>query len=216
MIPNYEADVTAAIAKYPEAFSHAHHDGDPRRLEFIKLLGRDLHAKDVNVWCNGKRGNPKDLSADAINILCGSADSAGRTPDGQPCVVVDVISNAGLPSATAAWGVYNTLVEGSGAHVDPATVGTAPAPAQPPPGREEALDELNYLDHYYAAPEGLQRANGLSLNGKPDFEGIAAWYLDVYQVQRMSGKSRADARAAYVSQIRHSQEWQAKHPGETP
>ena len=90
-----------------------------------------------------------------------------------------------------------------------------PMPTQPP-GREEALDEMNWLDRYYASPEGLQRPNGLSLNGKPDFEGIAAWYLDVYQRERMKGRSRADARAAYVSDIRHSDEWKQKHPGETP
>lgn len=99
--------------------------------------------------------------------------------------------------------------------------GSHPTPPQPPqatqpPGREEALDELHWLDAYYASPEGLQRPNGLSLGGKPDFEGIAAWYLDVYQRARMAMQSRADARAAYVRQIRHSAEWQAKHPGETP
>lgn len=97
--------------------------------------------------------------------------------------------------------------------------GVPPTPQPPqtqPPGREEALDELNWLDSYYAAPEGLQRPNGLSLNGKPDFEGVAAWYLDVYQRERMAEKSRADSRAAYVSQIRHSDEWKQKHPGETP
>jgi len=91
-----------------------------------------------------------------------------------------------------------------------------PAPVPVVPGREEALDELAWLDAYYAAPEGLQRPNGLSLNGKPDFLGIAAWYLDEYQQARIAGKSRADARAVYVSKIRHSDEWKAKHPGETP
>ena len=85
-----------------------------------------------------------------------------------------------------------------------------------PPGREEALDELKWLDGFYQAPEGLQRPQGLSLNGKPDFEGVAAWYLDVYQRERMAMKSRADARAAYVTLIRQSAEWRAKHQGETP
>lgn len=100
--------------------------------------------------------------------------------------------------------------------------GGLPHPPQPPtptpvvPGREEALDEMNYLDAYYKSPEGLQRENGLSLAGKPDFLGIAAWYLDVYQQARIHGKTREEARAAYVSDIRHSDEWKQKHPGETP
>src|SRR5687768_4326859 len=91
MIPNYLADVQAAKLKYADAWSHAHVHGDPRRLEWIKLFAKDLHAKDPNCNLNGKRGNRHDLSADAINILCDAADSAGRTPEGQPCVVVDVI-----------------------------------------------------------------------------------------------------------------------------
>lgn len=91
-----------------------------------------------------------------------------------------------------------------------------PTPLPVVPGRGEALDELNWLDSYYAAPEGLQRPNGLSLNGKPDFEGVAAWYLDEYQQWRIAGKSRAEARAHVVNLIRHSDEWRIKHPGETP
>lgn len=103
----------------------------------------------------------------------------------------------------------------------PAYLGGSAVPVPPVsvpvvPGREEALDELNWLNGYYKAPEGLQRPKGLSLNDAPDFEGVAAWYLDVYQKARIAGKSRADARAAYVSDIRHSAEWQVKHPGETP
>lgn len=95
-------------------------------------------------------------------------------------------------------------------------------PVQPPtrngrlPSREEALDELNFLDQYYASKEGLDRKQGLSMAGAPDFLGVAAWYLDVYQNARLSGASRAEARAAYISEIRHSNEWKAKHPGETP
>lgn len=216
-IPNYKQDVEAAQAKYADAWAHAHVEGDPRRLEFIKLLAKDLHIKDPKVNCNGKRSNPNELSADAINILCLSTDSAGRTPDGRPCVVVDVIGGAGGPNPTPAWTVYNTLVEGSGAPVNPNSIpAPVPVPAAQPPGRDEALNELNWLDAYYMAPEGLQRPEGLSLQGAPDFEGIAAWYLDVYQRARMAGKSKEDARAAYVKEIRSSAEWRAKHPGETP
>src|SRR4029453_16731963 len=63
----------------------------------------------------------------------------------------------------------------------------APGPPAPPqpltvvPNRAEALDELHFLDSYYSSAEGLQRANGLSQNGKPEFNAVAAWYLDVYQ-----------------------------------
>lgn len=98
-----------------------------------------------------------------------------------------------------------------------------PNPVPPPathagslPGREEALDELNFLDRYYHSREGLDRQQGLSIAGAPDFEGVAAWYLDVYQNERLKGASREQARAAYIKNIRNSNEWKSKHPGETP
>jgi hypothetical protein len=139
MIPNYLREVHAARSKYAEAWAHAHVDGDPRRLEWIKFLVADLRAIDPDVGCNGKRGDPRNLSADAINILCDAADSEGRTPGGLPCVVVDVIGSAGArppytasnPAPFPTWNVFTTLVEGSGANVDP---GGIPVPPPPPSG----------------------------------------------------------------------------------
>ena len=126
-LPNYFKEVEAAIEKYPDAFAHAHVQGDPRATEFIKLLAKDLHAIDPHVGCNGKRGDPDVISMDAVNILCTAAESDGRTPDNRPCVVVDVIAHAGAkppytasnPAPKAAWNVYKTKVEGSGANVNP-------------------------------------------------------------------------------------------------
>jgi hypothetical protein len=140
-----------------------------------------------------------------------------------PHRIYDLVRNGGAPNAEPIFDDTHHTGKPSDFTAPLPYDGTAPVPMPPqppmptqPPGREEALDEMNWLDGYYAAPEGLQRPNGLSLNGKPDFEGIAAWYLDIYQRERMAMKTRADARAAYVSQIRHSAEWQSKHPGETP
>lgn len=138
MIPNYKRDVEAAQGAYPDAWAHAHIEGDPRRHEFIKLLGADLHAKDANVALNGKRGDPNDLSMDAVNILCDAADSQGRTPEGLPCVVVDVIARGGAlppytpqnPAPSPAWSVFTDKPQGSGAHVLP---GAAPEPPVPQP-----------------------------------------------------------------------------------
>ena len=129
MIPNYISYVEDAKKNYPEAWKHAHVAGDPRRWDFIRLLAADIHAVDLSVGLNGKRGNPNDLSMDALNILCDKSDSDGRTPDGEPCVVVDVIGGAGGPNPTPVWNVYDTEVEGSGAWVDP---GESPEPPQPP------------------------------------------------------------------------------------
>lgn len=131
MIPNYLEDVKAAKVKYADAWTHAHVAGDPRRHDWIRLFAKDLHAKDVHVGLNGKRGNPLDLSMDAINLLCDEDESDGRTPEGFPCVVVDVIGSAGIPSQFPVWNVLDTLIEGSGAWVDPTA--TPPIPQPPPP-----------------------------------------------------------------------------------
>ena len=202
---------------FPRAWAHAH-SGDSETEDFIRMLAARLYAIDHRFGLNGKRGDPNDISDDAINYIGEGPGTDPRT--GSPVTVFDVIRGAGGTNPQPSWDRID--LPGPGAWVKPAqgTSDPAPAPVPPmptrPPGREEALDELKWLDGYYAAPEGLQRPNGLSLNGKPDFEGIAAWYLDVYQRERMGMKSRAEARAACVSQIRHSAEWQAKHPGETP
>lgn len=158
MIPNYKHDVEAAAVKYADAWKHAHVEGDPRRLEFIKLLARDLHVKDPKVNCNGKRGNPNDLSADALNILCHKDDSAGRTPDGRPCVVVDVIGGAGGSNPQPAWIVYNTLVEGSGAAVDPNKIpAPAPAPAATFPYPDEGTAVLDFEQRVEKAYKAAKR-----------------------------------------------------------
>ena len=67
------------------------------------------------------------------------------------------------------------------------------------------------LDAFYAAPEGLQRPNGLSISGGPDFLGIAAWIFDVYLSERLSGGSPTVAWTRVVNAIQDTQEWKSKH-----
>lgn len=105
----------------------------------------------------------------------------------------------------------------------PDTPPKPPQPLTPPvvlPDRGEMMQEGQFLHAYYISPWGLQRPQGLWIVGPdgighPDWEGIAAWLWDVYLKARVAGKSRAEARAAYITQIRQSAEWRTKHPGET-
>ncbi len=82
--------------------------------------------------------------------------------------------------------------------------------------RGEFLQAMQRLDAFYRAPEGLQRTAGLSIDGAPDFEGIAAWIFDVYLNQRLAGRSVEAAWAEVVRNIEASDEWRSKHPGGTP
>jgi tartrate-resistant acid phosphatase type 5 len=75
---------------------------------------------------------------------------------------------------------------------------------------------MNRLHQFYAAADGLKRPNGLSIDGAPDFLGLAAWVFDVYFACRSSGQSPDDAWNEVVARITQSEEWRVKHPGETP
>ena len=77
--------------------------------------------------------------------------------------------------------------------------------------RNEFLNVLNQLDAFYAAPAGLQRPNGLSISGGPDFLGIATWVFDIYLNARLSGVSAANAWTRVQDAIRATDEWRAKH-----
>jgi hypothetical protein len=77
--------------------------------------------------------------------------------------------------------------------------------------RDEFLDVLNRLDRFYAAPEGLQRPNGLSISGGPDFLGIATWIFDIYLAERLNGISPNGAWTITENAIRATNEWRGKH-----
>lgn len=82
--------------------------------------------------------------------------------------------------------------------------------------RNEFFAAMTWLDGFYKEPDGLMRPNGLSLNGRPDFEGIAAWIFDVYLAARWSGDTPDSAKQQVISSIQHTDEWAQKHPGKPP
>ena len=215
MIPNYLEHVKAAKDRYPEAWRHAHVDGDPLKREWIKLLAADLHAIDARVGCNGKRGNPNDLSMDALNVL-DPDDGPGRTPDGKRCWVVDVIGGAGGPTPQPIWNAFDDPGASSGAWVKPGPAITLMPPTLPdrPPDRPTALPKgeayaaLRALNAFYQAPEGLQRPGGLVRpddHGRSvaDMEAIAQWFYQLV-IERVSLED-------VFTQIRASHEYRQKH-----
>lgn len=222
MIPNLLSEVAQAKHDFPQEWRDAH-TSNSRTEAFIKLLAARLHAVDPRFGLNGKRGVATDLSDDAINFLCEASESTGRTPEGLPCVVIDVIASAGTDNASPAWQVFTKAPEANGAWVKP---GAASAPGQPPkpvepphvcppppvftpPSRAEMMDEGAKLHQFYI--DGLRREHGLWIAGHPDWEGIGAWLFDVYLNARVAGKSREDSRALYQDAIKASAEWKAKN-----
>ena len=84
------------------------------------------------------------------------------------------------------------------------------------PTRSELSGAAQWLHEYYQSQEGLQRPQGLSIDNRPDFEGVAAWILDVYMWARAEGASEEEARQRIVQAIQGSEEWKAKHPSGAP
>lgn len=215
-----KAAVDAARARESQGYFAKAKAGDQRAASlFVRLVAFDLNPSGSSSGFGWLTKQPGESQVDGYAedaIVYGASPSDLQN-------VIDLVNGAGAPNASIGgavkerrpanlWAAPHALSAEEMAYLAPVA---PPTPIQPP-GREEARDELRWLDQYYVAPEGLKRPNGLSLNGKPDFEGIAAWYLDVYQRERMAKKTRAEARAAVVSAIRHTDEWQQKHPGETP
>src|SRR4051812_13393288 len=58
----------------------------------------------------------------------------------------------------------------------------------------EVARVLTWLHEFYKSPEGLQRPEGLWIEGHPDFVGIGAWVFDVYLMERLQGQSEEQAR----------------------
>lgn len=218
--PNYAAEIRRLKDLHPEAWRDAH-TGNAHTADFVRIVAGYLHAIDPRVGLNGKRGDPKNISDDALNVL-DPDDGPGRTPDGRRCWVVDFIVGAGGPNPSVGWNAFSDPVASTGANVKPhaAAAATPPAPEPPPtpvlPDRDEMIRAGGWLDGYYRSAEGLQRADGLSRGGVPDWEGVGAWLFDVYLTARVNGRTPDQARAAVVAAIRQTGEWRGKHPGETP
>jgi hypothetical protein len=74
---------------------------------------------------------------------------------------------------------------------------------------QEVLDAMNWLDGFYQSADGLGRSQGLSQDGKPDFEALAAWIFDVYLNSRLSGLDPEISKRNVVQAIRRA----TNHPG---
>jgi len=86
-----------------------------------------------------------------------------------------------------------------------------PAPAF---SRADILRAMEDLDAVYV--EELGRPAGLSINGKPDFLGIAAWIFDVYLSGRASGYTQGESFYIVRAAVSQTEEWRLRNPGRAP
>ncbi len=67
--------------------------------------------------------------------------------------------------------------------------------------RGDMLIAMERLNAFYTSRIGLQRPQGLSIDGKPDFLGIAQWIFDIYLPARSAGFSQVSAFDIVVAAI---------------
>lgn len=199
--------------KYPRAWEHCHDESEEEN-DFIILVGQACNRIDRTIGNNWSRAIHGDLARDGLT-----------TQRGGKYYFTDIVANAGDLSIQKI--TYNETGECPPAGwVDPfllkthfdykAPVSPVEPPIKPPVttiklDRAEFFDEMMELHRFYASHEGLQRPNGLSRDGQPDFEGLAAWLFDIYLNARLLGKSKSEARELYRAEIRKSTEWKSIH-----
>lgn len=82
--------------------------------------------------------------------------------------------------------------------------------------RADMLLAMERLHGFYMSRLGLNRPQGLSINGRPDFLGIAQWVFDIYLPARSGGFSTTGAFDIVVAAITRTDEWRQKNPTRTP
>jgi hypothetical protein len=209
--------IEAARKAYPKQWATAH-NGTPQSEDFIKLVVPMLSAEDVRrrdladpknaphaprIGLNGKRGNPKDLSDDAINIL---GEGNGHTPDGVPCQVVDIIARAGAPNAEPAWIVFTDPKDSSGAWVSPTAAPTPEPIPQPPTAPVQPYpDEPEWWGKVFTpAVIGLYKEANRPFPDHGDdsvtLDGFRHWSRTAYDIR--DGLTKEAALAKRIAELR--------------
>ena len=76
---------------------------------------------------------------------------------------------------------------------------------------DEVQRMMTWLNDFYKSAAGLQRPEGLWIDGHPDFQGLSVWVFDVYLRHRLRGDTEDQARKAIETAIKDSDEWRVKH-----
>ena len=142
MIPDLRHIVEQCKAVYPQAWKDAH-TGNAHTEDFIRLCAPMLKAADARFGLNGKRGDPKDISDDAVNVK-GEGPGTDKLT-GLPCTVIDIIGGAGGPHPQVQWGVMTDPVASSGAWVNPSSAPVPQPPQMPPYSGDPVFDAVGVV-----------------------------------------------------------------------
>lgn len=199
-IPNMQARIEQLARDNPNTFACAHTPAACGH-NFVKLVACKLNPEPSTgkFGLNGKRGNPNDLSYDALNYQ-GEGPGIDKTT-GLPSTVIDFIGGAGAPGARVTWTVFDDPVASSGAWVKPRCKGDVwdpnagepvPGPVKPPyPGDQHgrAIGDALWADYLEA--------------GQPPNTGMGVWFW------RTAWDAAIEGLTTEASIKKHRNEWRA-------
>lgn len=205
--PNRAVEVRQIVRPYVNWLRAGHREGDTdhRKRLLLPVICRQLNLIETShLWGVLVKTDQRDFIPSDIIVWWVTLEH------------FDVLTDDG-----ATWGVKGVAREAwkwrtSAGMPEPPDLTPEPVPKPAPslnfPSREEMVVSGEWLHKYYQIPQGLQRPEGLWIDGHPDWLGIGAWLFDVYLKGRMlDGLSPIEARQRVISQIEQSDEWKQKH-----
>lgn len=173
--PDYTWLVAKVAGNFPKEWDLANENKYGTRTDdFIKRFAWEAHKVDPKIGLNGKRGNPFDISKDAVAYknLTVPADKGA-------CEVIDIIVGS---NHTPSW-QDATLPNVAGAWVEPQDPGQAMSPDNPTTGDpgnsnralQEQIDELKQQINEIAA-NSLKRGDNVSLKTQ-EWDGQQGKYV---------------------------------------
>ena len=203
-VPNQKAFIEQLARDNPNTFACAHTSA-PCGHNFVKLVACKLNPEpSLGVWgLNGKRGNARDLSYDALNYR-GVGPGTDITNPGVPITVIDFIVGAGAPGARVDWNPFSDPVASSGAWVKPSCKGDVPVdnpgPVIPPtPATKPYPGDAFFVTHVGAVLVADYTEAGQTLNA-----GSVVWISrtiwrhvnEGMTIEQSTKQSRKEWRAA--------------------
>lgn len=165
-VPNMLDVVEQTKEDFPDAWKRAH-TGGVGTEDFIRICAARCHERDPRFGMNGKRGDPQDISDDALNFAGEGAD-IDPTHGNAPVTVIDVIGGAGGPNPQPQWSIVtNPSAPVLAAWVRPGTVpDVKPKPPEPPPAVKRAYPDEN--DYWKKFQDRVKKAYNEAHRQFPD------------------------------------------------
>lgn len=235
------SQVRSAHPDYWEALK-IHGTADRRYINAVSVA---LISAGIPGGVNQKRGTQGDsIDAIALPNNTGATSAVGPYPAVEIIDLVGGAEGGPSSSPTLVWGdvTQSTIDKGEKGGWKAGVVEGGSTPVPPVPTmkpRDQFSREFIQVNDFYAAPEGLQRVGGMvsgvdasvfnvlrriadgSITDSETIKNAAAAALkvqcDVGSMNQWGYDLMAGATPEQViKQIRQSDEWKAKHPGETP